>query len=935
MSGYGYKPPAENSRVRDDESEVERKLYEEKRSKITNNASDYARRLAYSRKYAEDSQSQLNPNFPTQYTEGSQSGYFDPNADYRAGSERYYKPPDYDVPYRTYDKSYYDIFNVASPEDIFTAKEIYYNVTNDPYYTEDGFTQNLLNTRKVDPIYLHADEDLAIASYVGLDLLEKGEFDLPTYYKFIEEYGYEDAQKAVTREERYEVNTGEEYKEPQSFAEAKEMADKAYMDTLSHELKRAFYLNDEEAIAQINQALEKGVPDFQNPEDTLYVLYGGSPITNAAKEQAYLMKDYLEANDIDLYKVADLEPKSGASSTGVVDNKVWLNTGTALQHFETGTGAGASVFYKDVLETPTIGSYSFYEKDPVFVDKDLEDVAKQGLNVIATTATILAPSAAPLINAANTLAQGGDLEDVAKSVIASTVAPDILENTLGNLGVDADLFGIDAETFSEGVTEVQTAVIQGDSITDAVGSAFGGELLDAATPAIEGVLPDIDVPEAFKKAGDILASTIEPAIDTLGEVVEPIAKVIEGTANVIEETAEPITNVAESVIKPVIDTVEKAASTVGEAVEPIVDVAEVAVDKTVDVSVDVINALRASVGLPTFGETVENFDANNDGIVTAADAQQVLKDEQPEPLVEPEVPPVEPEVPPVEPEVPPAEPEVTDISLVEKTFNSFGLTGDSFGISNAEFSDTMNKVEKAMLEGKSGQEVLFTELGVEALSKLGSEAGGMFMQAINTLDPIVDAFGNVIKPVVQTVGNVIEPVVKPVVDVVETVAKPVVDVVEPVVQTVGDVGQAVVDVAEPVVTTVGDVVETVAKPVVETVEQTAPIVEDIFIDPIKEGVETVVDIGSDVLSEAEDVFIDPVKEGLEAVVEAVPEVDVTLPEINVPSFDLPSMLGMLGTTQRQPTQVENLFDKELFKFDTEIKSTQQMLSPMMNLRRYG
>ena len=81
---------------------------------------------------------------------------------------------------------------------------------------------------------------------------------------------------------------------------------------------------------------------------------------------------------------------------------------------------------------------------------------------------------------------------------------------------------------------------------------------------------------------------------------------------------------------------------------------------------------------------------------------------------------------------------------------------------------------------------------------------------------------------------------------------------------------------------------------------------------------------------------------VETVVEAVPEIDVTLPEVDVtlpevstPSFDLPSMLGMLGTTQRQPTQVENLFDKELFKFDTEIKSTQQMLSPMMNLRRYG
>ena len=40
-------------------------------------------------------------------------------------------------------------------------------------------------------------------------------------------------------------------------------------------------------------------------------------------------------------------------------------------------------------------------------------------------------------------------------------------------------------------------------------------------------------------------------------------------------------------------------------------------------------------------------------------------------------------------------------------------------------------------------------------------------------------------------------------------------------------------------------------------------------------------------------------------------------------------------TPQQPTQVEGLFDKELFKFDTEIKSTQEMLSPLMNLRRYG
>ena len=39
--------------------------------------------------------------------------------------------------------------------------------------------------------------------------------------------------------------------------------------------------------------------------------------------------------------------------------------------------------------------------------------------------------------------------------------------------------------------------------------------------------------------------------------------------------------------------------------------------------------------------------------------------------------------------------------------------------------------------------------------------------------------------------------------------------------------------------------------------------------------------------------------------------------------------------QKEKTEVDGVFDKELFKFDTEIKSTQEMLSPFMNLRRYG
>ena len=74
--------------------------------------------------------------------------------------------------------------------------------------------------------------------------------------------------------------------------------------------------------------------------------------------------------------------------------------------------------------------------------------------------------------------------------------------------------------------------------------------------------------------------------------------------------------------------------------------------------------------------------------------------------------------------------------------------------------------------------------------------------------------------------------------------------------------------------------------------------------------------------------------------------DIDLPDIDLPDIDLPDIdlntpelpfdiEGMLAQPQETPTNTEQLFDKELFKFDTEIKSTQELLSPMMNLRKYG
>jgi hypothetical protein len=200
------------------------------------------------------------------------------------------------------------------------------------------------------------------------------------------------------------------------------------------------------------------------------------------------------------------------------------------------------------------------------------------------------------------------------------------------------------------------------------------------------------------------------------------------------------------------------------------------------------------------------------------------------------------------------------------------------------------------------------------------------------------------------------------------------------IKAVGDVAEEGINLAEDALRPVGDFAE-------EVVDLTADAFEPV-VDFVDEGLdyfgEKVVDptlqASSDVLSDAEDVvkaggrvvddtLLQPVKEfGEDAInkvkelVDNIPEFetpqfssldidlpempDIDLPDIDLPDIDLPNIdlnmpelpfdiEGMLAQPQETPTNTEQLFDKELFKFDTEIKSTQELLSPMMNLRKYG
>ena len=224
--------------------------------------------------------------------------------------------------------------------------------------------------------------------------------------------------------------------------------------------------------------------------------------------------------------------------------------------------------------------------------------------------------------------------------------------------------------------------------------------------------------------------------------------------------------------------------------------------------------------------------------------------------------------------------------IFENTVANFGIDKDLFGMDAETFSESAMDVQTAILEGKDIEEALLKEFGVDAVKQLGS-------------------------------------------------ALPDVDIDLPESQFFSDLGDAL-------------------EPVVGAVRAGGRAIDDAVLQPIKTGLEPVVDVaqeGIDVLQQAgrgfDDAVLQPVKEGVQAVTEPVVDVvDAFIDAIDSPLGDLLGaggdlLGGMLGGSQGQQQQrtastpTEGLFDKELFKFDTEIKSTQEMLSPMMNLRKYG
>ena len=277
--------------------------------------------------------------------------------------------------------------------------------------------------------------------------------------------------------------------------------------------------------------------------------------------------------------------------------------------------------------------------------------------------------------------------------------------------------------------------------------------------------------------------------------------------------------------------------------------------------------------------------------------------------------------------------DVLPSDLLETELGDWGIDADLFGIDPEEWTEGMEKVQKGATKGKSIQDGLEKEFGVDIL--------GNVIQG--TVDIGTGVAGELMMEGDALVANINEFVIEPLEETFDAFAKTetgqgiqqVVDVATDAYEKAKDLGQDIIDPIDTVLDVVGE-------KVVDPTLQAGKAVGEAIIDPVDTVLDTfgekVVDpflqAGSDVLSAGEDVVKD-VGRGLDKILDYTDVFSKGADLVTTPEFKL-DVLRTPPTAQTK-TQTEDLFSKELFEFDLKEQDefSQEMLSPIMNLRRYG
>jgi hypothetical protein len=677
------------------------------------------------------------------------------------------------------------------------------------------------------------------------------------------------------------------------FQDAKTKADEVYIQSLKNALSK-----ETEGSKKYNEILsyiEQGPLDFTSSstfEDIAGANLSKSTSTkeylgDALNSQAMVMADFLNRNNIDVKQDSGIPYDDRPEGVGKYS---YLNTGTmahALSMDGSGTAYGTYGVDFETADRPEdmstvmmtgnteLGTYSYYTyvtPESVLDEKPWLKPFQGAMDVLS----VVYPPLAPVFQGAGELAETEDLDEALKAAGKTYVVKELgaeLTNAASEL---TDNIFTNAQIDLSGIPEPVKNVVG-----DTVGGVLSGDSLD---DAFTGAITK-QTGRAFVSELDIDAEQLEKdfkvaiGLDPNANIPKPLKNIIEDTGQAIAD-GKSGSNAFDSSVKSEVkdfvgDVTEEGIKYVaGEAGELLVSAGELAGD--------------------VFGSTIDALGPVGDLIETGVDvAGEVL----------------------------------------------------------SPIGDVIEA--GAGIVGEAGQGVI----------DLGKDIGEA---VVDTADDLLDTFGEeFVDPALKEGKKVAEAVVDKADDALDYLGE---EYVDPALQQGKEIGQDIIDkgkdIGEGIVDTVDNVVDKFGEEAVDPALAKAKDLGQDLIDKGKDIGEAVVDTVDDALDYLGEEYVDPALQALkdielpEGPELEFPKIDIDLPELNVdlPEFtapdidfpeididlpevdiDLPS-IDLAESEEKepqQPTQVEGLFDKELFKFDTKIKSTQQMLSPLMNLRRYG
>lgn len=206
--------------------------------------------------------------------------------------------------------------------------------------------------------------------------------------------------------------------------------------------------------------------------------------------------------------------------------------------------------------------------------------------------------------------------------------------------------------------------------------------------------------------------------------------------------------------------------------------------------------------------------------------------------------------------------------LVNEGLAQAGISPETLGLTQQQLTSGVNTTVNALAQGAELDEAL---------------AEGFGRQLV---EGVVDAIPTGDAPSLGFIEDAIRPIVEPVIDAVEQIAEPFVEVVEQVGPQIEDAIRAGGEALEPIVEPIVETASAVGRPIEDIVQEIGPPIED-----------AAREIG----------------EALEPVGQLLGEV-VDLGDISR-GYSIPRG-AVMGVPQR--TQIENLFDRELFQFEEEI-----------------